>query len=114
MNCPRAQDMATRSRVRTTSSRYRMATSSERRCGRPESSEQSGRLSPLFADAEPAEDLAEQIIRRELAGDLAQAHLCEPQLLGEQVERGIGAGGLLRGQRQVLAGAPQRLDVPRA
>ena len=38
----------------------------------------------------------------------------QAQLFGEKVERRIGACGLRSGLREVLAGAPQRLHMPRA
>src|SRR3989338_11405280 len=42
----------------------------------------------LFSDAEPAENLTEQIIRCEFPGNLAQCALRQAQLLGEQLRAG--------------------------
>ena len=38
-----------------------------------------------LSDAEAREDLAEQVVARELAGELAQAHLRVAQLLGREL-----------------------------
>src|SRR5512135_3849195 len=42
---------------------------------------------PLFSDAEPREDLAEQVVGGELAGDFRQRILCDAQFLGEELDR---------------------------
>src|SRR5438445_12281986 len=41
----------------------------------------------LLADAELREDHAQQVVRAELAGDLVERVLREPQLLGDEVQR---------------------------
>jgi hypothetical protein len=40
-----------------------------------------------FADAEAREDLAEQIVRTELAGDAGECVLSKPQLFGKELPR---------------------------
>src|SRR5688572_9474933 len=40
-----------------------------------------------LANAKGREDLAEQIVARELAGQLAERGLCTPQMLGSDLER---------------------------
>ena len=42
----------------------------------------------LFSDTEPAENLAEQIIRGEFSGNLVQRALRQAQLLGKQLRAG--------------------------
>jgi hypothetical protein len=42
---------------------------------------------PLFADTKCRENLAEQVVARELAGELAQARLSVAQVLGGKLER---------------------------
>src|SRR5580765_1301153 len=68
----------------------------------------------LLADTEAAEDLAEQLVRRERAGDLAEALVGEAEFFGEQVERGVGARGLRKRGGQVRARLAQGLHVARA
>ena len=48
------------------------------------------------------------------AGDLAERVVRQAQLLGQQVERGVGARASAAAQLQVLARALQRLHVARA
>jgi hypothetical protein len=43
---------------------------------------------PSLPDAKPAEYLAEQVVWREGAGDLAQAVVAEAEFFGQEVERG--------------------------
>ena len=61
----------------------------------------------LFADTEAAEDDAEEIVGRELAGDAGQLVLRQAQLLGEQVERLVVLQRVLAGELQVFAGGAQ-------
>ncbi len=69
---------------------------------------------PLLAYAEAAEDLAEQVVCSELAGDLGQRIMGQPQFFSQQFQR----RGTLVTQRQralqVLARLLQRLDMPGA
>src|SRR4029077_1934741 len=64
----------------------------------------------LFSDAEPGEDASEQILARELPGDLVQRLLPAAQLLGHELT-GAPLRQLPRGFLRVLTGACQRLEV---
>jgi len=46
-------------------------------------------IDSLLADAEAAEDLAQQVVGAERAGDLAQCVVRQTQFFGEQVERRV-------------------------
>src|SRR2546430_16383130 len=61
----------------------------------------------LLADTEPGENPSQQIIRGELAGDLAQGVLRGAQLLGDQLP-GTVLGELARGCFGVLARSEER------
>jgi recombination protein RecA len=92
-SCARTPSWRTRSRTRC-------ATRWACRCCRP------------LADAEAGEDHAQQVVGAELAGDLAQRVLRQPQLLGQQVQRlRLLRARCCGGQRQVLADAAQRLHM---
>src|SRR5204862_4343525 len=71
------------------------------------------RANSLLADAEPGENPSQQIIRGELAGDLAQGVLRGAQLLGDQLP-GTVLGELARGFFGVLARPREGLQVPAA
>src|SRR5262245_34231910 len=66
-----------------------------------------------FADTKFGEDAVEQIIRRRLAGNLAQRGERRAQVNRDEVERQPIAQRLLR-RAQMLPGAAQRILVPRA
>jgi len=59
----------------------------------------------LLADTKTAEDLAEQIVGRERAGDLAERVVREAQFFGEEIERRIGLRRVRLRAGEVLAGA---------
>src|SRR5579859_4932027 len=64
----------------------------------------------LFPDAEAGEDPPQQIVAGELAGDLAQGELRQPQVLRQQLP---GARlGLIRGGVEVLPGTVQGIEMP--
>ena len=67
-----------------------------------------------LADAKAPEDLAQQVVRGEGAGDLAQALVRQPQLLGQQLERGVALRDVAACQRQVLSRPPQGVHMARA
>src|ERR1700741_3595752 len=67
-----------------------------------------------LADAKPPEDLPEQVIGGELARDSPHRPGREPQLLGEEFERGVALLGMRLGELQVVVRARERLHVTRA
>src|SRR5262245_802581 len=70
-------------------------------------------VSALFADAEAREDAAEQVIRREFAGDLVQVLLRGAQLLGDELA-GAALAKLTLGGFDMSSGASERIQMPLA
>ena len=65
----------------------------------------------LLPDAEVAEDLPEQLVGTEGSGDAAQCVVGQSQLLGQKIERGIGAIRQQQRLVQMLTGGLKRLHV---
>src|SRR5512147_1932032 len=64
-----------------------------------------------LADAEAAEDLAEQVVRGEFAGDRRERALRLAQFLGVELERRMRRAQVLRGAREVRRRLAQRGQV---
>src|SRR5512141_2511741 len=65
-----------------------------------------------FTDAEAGEDPSQQVVARDLAGNLAEVELCVVQLLCDQFAR-VALGEQPMRFLDVGARATQRVEVPR-
>src|SRR5690348_6929887 len=63
----------------------------------------------LFADAEAGEDLPQEVVAGELAGDLAQGELRQAQVFGQQLSG--PRLHLIRGGVEMLPGAVQGVEM---